>query len=274
MLKFAETHHLNQIANMMIRKYCLAAVALLSILIGEQAKAAETVAIAPISSKDSVEMQLSEPGPFHWRQLIAPAALIAAGTACAIDYDHGINKEVNDWISSSKHHNSVDDYLRFVPSAGYLAMGWLGIKAKHSTTDRLLVFATSHAAMLAMGYGLKAVVDEWRPNHEDEDAMPSGHALLSFTGAELIREEYGNYWGLGSYAIATATAVLRLHNNAHWLGDVLMGAGMGALSARIGYWLLPLERKWLGIDKKNNVAIIPSYNGYNHAMGLGLVAVF
>lgn len=234
--------------------------------------AGETMMDAAVDTAGSV--QSDEQKPNYWKQLIAPAALIAAGGICAIDYDHGINKEVNDWMASETHHNDADDYLRFVPSAGYLALGYLGVKAKHNGTERLLVFATSHAAMLALGYGLKAAVSEWRPNHKDEDAMPSGHAVLSFTGAELIREEYGNYWGLGGYAVATATAVLRLHNNAHWLGDVLMGAGLGVLSARIGYWMLPVERKWLGMSKEANIVAVPTYDGRTHALGLGFAAVF
>ena len=69
-------------------------------------------------------------------------------------------------------------------------------------------------------------------------------------GAELMREEYGNAWGAGAYVIAGGVAFLRMYNDRHWLNDVIAGAGVGILAARIGYWLLPLERKLFRWEKK------------------------
>ena len=43
--------------------------------------------------------------------------------------------------------------------------------------------------------------------------------------------------------MAVATSALRVYNNHHWLSDVIAGAGVGILSARIGYWLLPYTRR-------------------------------
>ena len=65
-------------------------------------------------------------------------------------------------------------------------------------------------------------------------------------GAELVRIEYGEdypWLAVGAYTIATATGALRVYNNHHWLSDVVAGAGVGILSARIGYWLLPYTKR-------------------------------
>lgn len=82
-----------------------------------------------------------------------------------------------------------------------------------------------------------------------------------FTGAELMRIEYGNGIGLASYAVAVTVGALRIYNDRHWITDVFGGAAIGILSARIGYWLLPFERKLFGLDKKKtsvqDVAILP-----------------
>ncbi len=95
-------------------------------------------------------------------------------------------------------------------------------------------------------------------------------------GAELVRMEYGNkIYGWSAYAIAGSVAFLRIYNNRHWLNDVIAGAGVGILSARIGYWLLPLNQK---IFKLNNsqrlITAIPTYDYQNHGFGIALYANF
>ena len=217
---------------------------------------------------------------FSYQKLIAPAVLMGLGLLGTIDENNGVNKTVRDcmtdWRGSHKTH--VDDYLRFLPSASYIALGFIpGIKAHHNTRDRLLAAATSHAAMLALGYGFKHIIKEQRPDMSDRKSFPSGHVALAFTGAELMRMEYGTTYGIAGYAVASTVAFLRLYNDKHWFNDVLMGAGIGILSARIGYWLLPAERKLLKINEKTNtttIAVLPSYNPQYQSVGLSLVAQF
>ncbi|MBQ1177891.1 MAG: phosphatase PAP2 family protein, partial [Bacteroidaceae bacterium] len=76
--------------------------------------------------------------------------------------------------------------------------------------------------------------------------FPSGHTATTFMGAELVRIEYGDehpWLAAGAYTLATAVGVLRVYNDRHWFTDVFAGAGVGILSARIGYWLLPYTRQ-------------------------------
>lgn len=37
--------------------------------------------------------------------------------------------------------------------------------------------------------------------------------------------------------MATATGLMRMANNKHWLSDVMVGAGIGILSTEFGYWI-------------------------------------
>ncbi len=237
-----------------------------------------TVAQTVQNPNDTTTITCTDDGTrFQAKQLIAPAALVTAGTVLAIDYKHGLNKTVDDWVDDDNDKIKLDEVLRFVPSAAYLALGATHIKAKHPFKERLAVFATSHMAMVALGYGLKGVVKEHRPDGSDNHAFPSGHTATAFTGAELLREEYGTAMGIAGYTVATAEAFLRIYNHKHWLGDVVMGAGIGVLSARIGYWLLPCERRLFGWDNKKSpamVSAIPVYDASTRSMGMALVAQF
>jgi hypothetical protein len=55
----------------------------------------------------------------------------------------------------------------------------------------------------------------------------------------------------------------------------LAGAGTGILAARIGFWLLPLERKLFRWDKAPAaVSLIPTYSPDTHTAGIALAATF
>ena len=211
------------------------------------------------------------------KQLIVPATLISLGSLGAIFNDNILNREINK-IFRGNHHCNIDCCLRFDPSIGYIALGEVGLTSKHSLKERVAVAATSHAIMVALGSGLKNIVHEQRPNLSNNHSFPSGHTTMAFTGAELMRLEYGANTGLAGYAVATSVALMRLYNNKHWLNDVVMGAGIGILSARLGYALLPWERKLLGWNKKKAsstiIAMMPTYDFHAQTVALSLVAHF
>lgn len=217
---------------------------------------------------------------FNAKQLILPGAMMVSGLIGVIDHNNNLNKSVRDamtGLSNGKQYK-IDDYLRFLPSASHLLIGSLGVKSRHNFKERFLISATAHASILILGYGTKYAIHEERPDLSNKHSFPSGHVAMAFTGAELLRMEYGTAYGIAGYAVATSVAFLRLYNNKHWLNDVIMGAGIGILSARIGYWLLPFERKLFKINKNNNstssIAITPAYNSIDKAYMMTLHAVF
>lgn len=244
-----------------------------------------TLSLPSAFAQDSIvtdSITATEPADyqFHANQLILPASLLTLGTLGTINHNITFSNDINKlFIGNDRHHTSADDYLRFVPSVAHLTLGFIpGVKAKHNFTDRLLASATAHAAMLAVSYGLKFCVNEDRPDGSSRHSFPSGHAALAFTGAELTRIEYGNYYGLAAYATSITVSVLRLHNNRHWFNDLLMGAGIGILCARAGYWLVPCERRLFHLHsgKSNSPAIaaLPAYDPASRSMQMAFVAVF
>lgn len=239
----------------------------------------DTSYLTPRESYISVELDtLSE--KFNYKQLIVPGLFMVSGLVGAIDYNNDLNRSVNDAFTDLSEGNKckLDEYLRFLPSASHLLLGTVGVKSKHNFKERLLISATSHAAMLILGYGTKFIVKEQRPDMSNNHSFPSGHVALAFTGAELLRSEYGTTYGIAGYAVATTVAFLRLYNNKHWFNDILMGAGIGILSAKIGNWMLPINRKLFKINDKHNrcstVAITPNYSMVDRALGVSVYAVF
>ncbi len=185
---------------------------------------------------------------FKAGELIMPLTLVGAGTLGFVEPLKNARFEVRDYLDEWRgdHRVTVDDYLQYVPLGAVYGLSMLGADAKHGYVDRTLEFATSYVALGLMVNAIKYTVREPRPDGSARNSFPSGHTATTFMGAELVRIEYGDdspWYSVGAYTIAAAVGVLRVYNERHWFTDVFAGAGIGILSARIGYWLLPYTRK-------------------------------
>lgn len=166
----------------------------------------------------------------------------------------------------------VDDGVQYVPLAAAVGLDFLGVEARHPLRERVALAATSYAALTAVTGGLKLTVSERRPDDSDMRSFPSGHAARAFAGAELVRSEYGLGWGAGAYAVAAGVSVLRVAGDHHYAHDVIAGAAVGVLSARLAYWLLPLERRIFGWEDKGvTVTGVPAYDVATRAVGLSFI---
>ena len=233
-------------------------------------------------NSDSLQVVIPEE-KFHVKQLILPASFITVGAFGAANgwFNKHVDQEINgwmqDWCGDCRFH--IDDYFQYVPAATYLGLEVFGVKTRHSIQERLAVLGTSYLAMAIMVNSIKWSVDRQRPDSRAMNSFPSGHTATVFMGAELIRMEYRDaspWYGISAYTIASGVAFMRLYNNRHWLSDVLAGAGLGILSAKIGYWLLPLERKLFGLKGKNNsvLVVLPFYDAYKKGAGASLAWCF
>jgi len=169
----------------------------------------------------------------------------------------------------------VDDGLQYVPLAATIGLDYCGVEARHTLRERIALTATAYATLTAVAGGMKLTVSERRPDGSDCRSFPSGHAARAFAGAELVRSEYGWGWGLGAYALATGVGVLRVAGDHHYTHDVLAGAAVGVLSARLAYWVLPLERRIFGWDKKDiSVSALPTYAPDTRTVGFAVAMTF
>lgn len=207
---------------------------------------------------------------FKPNQLIAPGVMLAAGIAGVYTFK-GFKDSVRHAFNGKPcgHGTTVDNYIQYLPAAVYLPLGFIpGVKHRSDFRERLMAGVTAYAVMAIVNNAMKYSFREPRPDNSRRNSFPSGHSATAFTGAELMRIEYGNWVGLAGYAVAATVGALRIYNDRHWINDVVGGAAVGILSARIGYWLVPFERKLFGLDKKKkqtgtdmSLAIVPAPGG-------------
>ena len=72
----------------------------------------------------------------------------------------------------------------------------------------------------------------------DYQAVPSGHATAAFAFATAVHLEvkrraprHARWVGIAAYGSAVASAYGRMHDDRHWLSDVVTGAGIGSVTA-------------------------------------------
>ena len=84
----------------------------------------------------------------------------------------------------------------------------------------------------ATTYGLKYSIRRDRPDGTSGYAFPSGHASTTFATASVLEAHFGWKVGVPAYALATYVAASRLHENRHYLSDVVFGAALGMAAGR------------------------------------------
>lgn len=216
---------------------------------------------------------------FRVEQLVVPGALFLVGSLGIGENApmRGINCAVRDGMTTIRNGRYLhfDDYMQYLPVAAYLGFCTTRrIEAKHTVPERIAVGVVAYISMTALTNGLKYSIREQRPDSGARNSFPSGHTATAFTGAELVRAEYGWGYGLAAYTVATGVAFMRLYNGRHWLNDVLAGAGIGILSARIGYWMLPLNRKIFKMDRRKALVTTPMYYPEQQALGMACAMSF
>jgi len=79
---------------------------------------------------------------------------------------------------------------------------------------------------------LKFSTHRERPNHSNHQSFPSGHASITFASATVIERHLGWKYSVLGYVIASYVAASRLHDNRHYLSDVIFGSAVGAIAGR------------------------------------------
>jgi hypothetical protein len=79
---------------------------------------------------------------------------------------------------------------------------------------------------------LKFATHRLRPDGSNYQSFPSGHAAITFATARVIERHLGWRKAALGYGIASYVALSRLHDNVHFLSDVVFGAAVGSIAGR------------------------------------------
>lgn len=173
--------------------------------------------------------------------------------------------------SNFRTNTRIDDYLQYVPIAELYIADIYSSKTKNEVFQQTKNLAISEILTAIIVEGLKKTTKIARPNGSPF-SFPSGHTGQSFTGATALYLEYkdsNKLLALSGYGFSTATGILRITNNRHWLSDVLVGAGIGIISTRLVWHVNPLGN-WKPFKSKKT-AIYPYVNGLAGNAGLCMV---
>lgn len=178
--------------------------------------------------------------------------LIVGGLIVKREDDHfrGLR---NEYLPRFNRH--LDDYMQYAPAAVMLGMKVAGVQSRSSWGRMLVSDAFSALLMGGVVNTLKQTTNVERPDGSNKHSFPSGHTVTAFMTATMFTKEYGHkspWVGVGAYSVATATGLMRMANNKHWLSDVLTGAGIGILSTEVGYYFADLIFREKGINRFAN----------------------
>ena len=163
-------------------------------------------------------------------------AAIGGGLALAV---HPVDSTFNEHLRS--HYTLVNDiyapakYVGDTPeqialSLGTYAVGrWLDMpKASHLGMDLLRAQILTESLVEPLKFG----VGRERPDHSNHQSFPSGHAAVTFAGAMVLERHLGWKKSALAYLVASYVATSRLHDNVHYLSDVVFGAAVGTIAGR------------------------------------------
>ena len=205
------------------------------------------------------------------------AGIIAKSEKESFRQDYTNKKSANRLIKYN-FHSEIDNYTQFVPMFLSTGLNLAGVEGRSSFGRYLASGALSYAIMAAIVNPIKYSAKEMRPDGSTRNSWPSGHTATAFVSATILHKEYGltrsPWYSIFGYGVATATGVMRVLNNRHWVSDVLSGAGIGIFSTEVAYGLADLMFKEKGLKRNDlsggeNIITNPSFFSVSMGVGLG-----
>jgi len=162
-------------------------------------------------------------------------AVFGGGTALAV---HPVDSSVNRHLYGRSGVHALflpgkligQGYVQVAASLGTYAFGRAAHEPRVSHVGMDLLRA--EVVVGALTYGLKLAVRRERPDGSNRQSFPSGHASVTFASATVLQRHLGWEWSMPLFAVAAYTSASRLHENVHYLSDVVAGAVCGVIAGR------------------------------------------
>lgn len=175
-------------------------------------------------------------------------------------------------------HSEIDNYTQFAPAVLALGLNVAGVEGRSNLGRFAVSSALAYGIMAGIVNPIKYGAKEMRPDGSTRNSFPSGHTATAFVSATILHKEYGltrsPWYSIAGYGVATATGVMRVLNNRHWVSDVLSGAGIGIFSTELAYGISDIIFKGHGLKRgflsgNSNAVENPSFFSISMGMGLG-----
>jgi len=164
-------------------------------------------------------------------------AVLGIGGAAAVighQWDDDLAKEVETNVSLNSAMSPGATYGSFSVQAfigvGLYGAGWFAKKERMARSGGDIM----RAQVLSQIYvqALKYSVQRQRPDESNHHSFPSGHSASAFATAGVLQRHYGWKVGVPATVVAAYVATSRVHDNRHYLSDVIFGAAMGVAAQR------------------------------------------
>jgi hypothetical protein len=135
---------------------------------------------------------------------------------------------VNAAFAPGKYFGNTPEQVAL--SLGTYAYGRIFKQPKTSHLGMDLLQAQILTEMLVQP--IKFSARRMRPDQSNRLSFPSGHSAVTFASATVLERHVGWRKSLLGYTVASYVAASRLHDNRHYLSDVIFGAAVGSIAGR------------------------------------------
>jgi membrane-associated phospholipid phosphatase len=204
------------------------------LVLGCTSAAAQPAAPVP----PSIGAVLREIPPDLWHFLSADTgAVLALGGVAAVAghvWDDDLAQEIetnvalNDAMAPGNTYGQVTVQALF--GVGLYTGGWFAKNERLARAGGDIM----RAQILGQIYvqAIKYTVQRERPDQSNHHSFPSGHSASAFATAGVLQRHYGWKVGVPATVVAAYVATARVHDNRHYLSDVIFGAAMGIAAQR------------------------------------------
>ena len=150
-------------------------------------------------------------------------------------FDQTVNARVlnqyevlNEIFAPAKYYGDTPEQLAFSIGTWVLGRALDMPKMSHLGMDLLRAQAVTELLVEPIKFASRRE----RPDGSNRQSFPSGHAAVTFAAAAVIERHLGWRRSIWAYGIASYVAASRLHDNRHYLSDVVFGAAVGSIAGR------------------------------------------
>ena len=173
-----------------------------------------------------------------WKFVSWDTALVLGAGGGAALVGHTWDDDLADTVETSTTFNNAMEpghtsgafSFQFAVGLGVYSTGWLAQKGKLARVGGDIM----RAQLVGQAYAqaLKFTVQRERPDGSNHVSFPSGHSASAFATATVLQRHYGWWVGVPATLVAGYVATARVHDNKHYLSDVIFGGALGIAAQR------------------------------------------